>query len=112
VARESLVLLKNANSVLPAAVKIAANIAIVGPNADNGQVYLGNYQGNPSKLITVLDAFKTYHGANINYSVGCNGIDCPDSSLFSAAITAAEGADVIIAVMGLDQTIASEGHDW
>ncbi len=52
-ARESLVLLKNANRTLPLK-KDLKSIAVIGPNADAPEVLWGNYNGRPSRLITPL----------------------------------------------------------
>lgn len=54
--RESLVLLKN-DGILPLK-KDLKTIAVIGPNADNKEVLLGNYNGKPSKWTTVLDGIK------------------------------------------------------
>jgi len=52
-ARESIVLLKNKNNALPLK-KAPATIAVIGPNADSLDALEGNYNGTPSKPITVL----------------------------------------------------------
>src|SRR5947209_18199815 len=52
-ARESIVLLKNDNGTLPLR-KDIKSIAVIGPNADNVQVLLGNYNGQPSRATTPL----------------------------------------------------------
>jgi beta-glucosidase len=62
-ARESIVLLKNENHILPLAKRIK-KIAVIGPNADNQIAQLGNYNGIPSKTITVLDGIKQKLGNN------------------------------------------------
>ena len=54
--RESLVLLKN-NGILPLK-KDLKTIAVIGPNADDKEVLLGNYNGKPSEWTTVLDGIK------------------------------------------------------
>jgi beta-glucosidase len=56
-ARESIVLLKNANHVLPLK-KNLQSLAVIGPNADSPDVLWGNYYGRPSRLITPLAAIK------------------------------------------------------
>ena len=63
-ARESMVLLKN-NQVLPLS-KHLKKIVVLGPNADNAVSILGNYNGNPSKLVTILQGIKNKLGANTN----------------------------------------------
>src|SRR5688500_20060409 len=52
-ARESIVLLKNENNTLPLP-KDIKSIAVIGPNADEIQVLLGNYNGQPSRATTPL----------------------------------------------------------
>jgi beta-glucosidase len=56
-ARESIVLLKNANRTLPLN-KNLKSIAVIGPNADAPDVLWGNYNGRPSRLITPLAGIK------------------------------------------------------
>ena len=53
VARESMVLLKNAGHLLPLR-KNLGTIAVIGPNADQAPVLLGNYNGTPADPITPL----------------------------------------------------------
>lgn len=63
-ARESMVLLKN-NNVLPLS-KNMKKVVVLGPNADNSLSILGNYNGNPSKLVTILQGIKNKLGPNTN----------------------------------------------
>lgn len=63
-ARQSIVLLKNANNTLPLSKKIK-KIAVIGPNADNRIAVLGNYNGIPSEIITVLDGIKQKLGSGV-----------------------------------------------
>jgi beta-glucosidase len=62
-ARSSIVLLKNTGNTLPLNKKIKT-IAVIGPNADNRIAVLGNYNGIPSKISTVLDGLKEKLGSN------------------------------------------------
>ncbi len=56
-ARESIVLLKNENGLLP--LKNAyKTIAVIGPNADSLDALEGNYNGAPSKPVTVLTGIR------------------------------------------------------
>jgi len=57
-AHESIVLLKNAGSVLPLK-KDIGTIAVIGPNADAQEVLLGNYNGQPSKSVTPLAGIRS-----------------------------------------------------
>ncbi|GAA3741648.1 glycoside hydrolase family 3 C-terminal domain-containing protein [Flavobacterium ginsengisoli] len=56
-ARQSIVLLKNEKNTLPLSKKLK-KIVVLGPNADNSISILGNYNGTPSKLTTVLQGIK------------------------------------------------------
>ncbi|MCG2614302.1 glycoside hydrolase family 3 C-terminal domain-containing protein [Terrimonas sp. NA20] len=72
-AQQSIVLLKNTNNTLPLNKNIR-KIAIVGPNADNRISVLGNYNGIPSKIATVVDGLREKLGSNVEiiYEKGVN----------------------------------------
>lgn len=63
-AQQSIVLLKNENNTLPLK-KTIKKIAILGPNADNHISVLGNYNGNPSRIVSLLDGLKEKLGSNV-----------------------------------------------
>jgi beta-glucosidase len=63
-AQQSIVLLKNNNNILPIK-KSIKKIVVVGPNADNRVAVLGNYNGIPSQIVTVLDGIKAKVGKNV-----------------------------------------------
>jgi beta-glucosidase len=68
-AEKSLVLLKN-NGILP--LKNVKKIALIGPNANNFDILIANYNGEPVKPITPLTAFRERLGAaNVLYAPGC-----------------------------------------
>jgi beta-glucosidase len=71
-ARKSIVLLKNENNLLPLK-KGTGTVAVIGPNADQWQMLLGNYNGLPSKAITPLEGIrdKLGTGSKILYALGC-----------------------------------------
>ena len=52
-AQESIVLLKNSDNILPLGKDLRA-IAVIGPNADNFESLIGNYNGIPKDPVTVL----------------------------------------------------------
>ncbi len=54
VAREAIVLLKNQDNFLPLK-NAPATIAVIGPNANDLDALEGNYNGTPSKPVTILD---------------------------------------------------------
>lgn len=62
-ARQSIVLLRNEKNILPLN-KNLKKIVVLGPNADNAISILGNYNGTPSKLTTVLQGIKDKMGPN------------------------------------------------
>jgi beta-glucosidase len=75
-ARQSLVLLKN-NGVLPLKKENIRKIAFVGPNVDNPDVQLGNYNGTPAEIITPLKGITKAlpAGVEIINELGCNLTD-------------------------------------
>jgi beta-glucosidase len=52
-ARKSIVLLKNEKNILPLSKEIKT-IAVIGPNADNVESLIGNYNGIPKEPVTIL----------------------------------------------------------
>src|SRR6202023_1316187 len=69
-ARETLVLLKNSDHLLPIGTKYKT-IAVVGPNADSVDPLLGNYNGTPSKPVTILDGIrKRFSDSTVLYAAG------------------------------------------
>jgi beta-glucosidase len=75
-ARESIVLLKNEDNLLPLK-KDLASIAVIGPNADDLLVLLGNYNGTPRKAVTPLEGIRKKLGSTtrIYYVQGCERAD-------------------------------------
>lgn len=80
VARESIVLLKNSptesspgEKILPLK-KELKKIAVIGPNADNVDVLLGNYNGTPSNPVTALQGIldKAGEKTRVDFVQGCN----------------------------------------
>ena len=71
VARKSMVLLKNENEVLPLS-KDLRKIAVVGVNAADSAMLLGNYNGTPKSVVTILDGIKAkFDQADVTYVEGC-----------------------------------------
>lgn len=108
-AQESIVLLKNADGFLPLDRQKLRTVAVVGPNADDPIVLLGNYHGTPSSSVTPLQGLraKLEPEVEVLYARGC-GIRNADTSGFAEAVAVAERADVVIAFMGLSQLIEGE----
>lgn len=102
VARESIILLKNRNNILPFKSDIK-KIAVIGPNADNMYNQLGDYTA-PQKdesVVTVLDGIRARAGKaiQVDYVKGCAVRDT-NSSNISEAVAASRNADVSILVLG------------
>ncbi|WP_432713521.1 glycoside hydrolase family 3 C-terminal domain-containing protein [Pedobacter sp.] len=62
-AQQSMVLLKNENNTLPLS-KSLKKIVVLGPNADNAISVLGNYNGTPSNIATILKGIQDKVGQN------------------------------------------------
>lgn len=72
-ARQSLVLLQNKGGVLP--LKAGGDpIAVIGPNADDGPMMWGNYNGTPNRTVTILNGIKARH-KRVTYLKGCDLTD-------------------------------------
>ena len=112
-ARQSMVLLKN-DGILP--LKGTESIAVIGPNADQRDVLLGNYNGTPSRYATLLRGIQDMAEGPVYYARGChlfktkNLEDCLEHPLREAILTA-KRADVVVLCMGLDATIEGEQGD-
>lgn len=72
-ARKSIVLLKNEGNLLPLR-QSAKTIAVIGPNADDVDLLLGNYNGLPSNPVTPLAGIKrgAPRGTKVIYARGCS----------------------------------------
>jgi beta-glucosidase len=63
-ARKSIVLLKNDGNVLPLR-KSLKTLAVIGPNANDVDVLLGNYNGEPSAPVTPLEGIRRKVGTSM-----------------------------------------------
>jgi beta-glucosidase len=115
VAEESMVLLKN-DGLLPLDRAKIKRIAVIGANADSVLMLLGNYNGTPSNPVTILDGIKSVAGTNVEviYEPGCplalakDGSNKPDDKMMVAAVAAAQSADVVIYVGGINARLEGE----
>ena len=114
-ARESIVLLKNLKNSLPLDVKSIKNLVVMGPNANSSDTLLSNYQGIPSKAVSILEGITEVLAGNnataVHYTTVCADVKCEDISNANQALEIVNSADFVVMVMGLDQTVESEGHD-
>jgi beta-glucosidase len=115
IADESEVLLNNTNNALPLSTS-TSKIAVVGPLADDALDQLGpdvpiGYDTTPAdlkptdKIVTVADGIKAADpGASVTTVAGCPTFTvddpCNETSGFSAAVAAAQAADVTVVVVG------------
>ena len=128
-AASSFVLLKNQNNTLPLSKN--ANIALVGPLADNKRNMLGTWavSGVPEEAVTVMEGIKNVaKDANIRYAKGANISDDPTfvkranafaeeitvekdrtpQQLLEEAVRVAQASDVVVAVLGESANITGE----
>ena len=113
-ARESIVLLKN-EGVLPFKAGIK-KIAVVGPNADNAYMQLGNYNGQPipEHEKSIVAAIRDAAGdAEVFYCKACNHVTeetegVADFNKLSAQVS---DSDVIVVVTGLTAHLEGEEMD-
>lgn len=72
-AQESIVLLKNEDDLLPLR-KDLESVAVIGPNADDLEVLLGNYSGTPSQAVSVLEGIrrKVSGATRVYHAPGCD----------------------------------------
>lgn len=114
VAQKSLTLLKN-NGILPLNKEKLRNVAVIGPNAASVVPLNGNYHGTANEYHTVLDAVReALPGVRVNYTKGSHlyeyKLEDPGYSGDCLAEVKAQTdlADVVILVVGMDETIEGE----
>jgi beta-glucosidase len=122
--RESIVLLKNQNALLPLDKSKIKNILVTGPLANNASYAVSRYGPNNNPLTTVLDGIKAKLGKGVGvvYEEGCHVTNAgwPETEIIPTplspnekdsidrAVNAAKSADVIVAVLGEDETTVGE----
>lgn len=110
-ARESIILLKNENGVLPLKPDIQ-KIALIGPFSDNREDLLGswNFDGNPESVETVVDAFNrvTDPSTKIFWSRGTDVFGKADE--LNQAVELASRCDMAILAVGEPASFSGEAH--
>ena len=91
VSLESMVLLKNANSMLPLDAKALKSIAVIGPLAD--KVLMEGYSGTPPYTVSPLDGIRKKVGAGVTVNFAADNTN-------GAAVDAARKSDVAVVVVG------------
>jgi beta-glucosidase len=103
-ALESVVLLKNANGLLPLKKDSLKSVAVIGPLADS--IHWDWYGGIPPHAITPLQGIKDEVGPSVTVNYAADEIN-------NAAVNAARSSDVAIVVVGNDPTCGPDmAHDW
>lgn len=108
-AEESMVLLKNANQLLP--ITHQKKIAVIGPMAKNGVDLLGSWHGHgkENEVEMLYDGLvaEFKDKADVRYVEGCKvqGDDCAD---FAAALEAAQWSDIVVLCLGEKMTWSGE----
>ncbi len=112
IARQSIVLLRNNKGILPLSKKLKS-IAVIGPNANDSIVPLGNYNGNPAHVSTVLEGVRKVLGKDVNviYNKACNIVDTAGYIRdldFKPALEVAKSVDAIVFVGGISPRLEGE----
>jgi len=108
-AEESIVLLKNANNILPLQ-NTTQKIALIGPMAKDRDNIIGawSFNGKAKDAETIFEGLQNeFANTTINYAKGC-GFDGNDETGFAEAIAAANNSDVIVVCLGELKTWSGE----
>uniref|UniRef100_A0A453HDR6 Fibronectin type III-like domain-containing protein n=2 Tax=Aegilops tauschii subsp. strangulata TaxID=200361 RepID=A0A453HDR6_AEGTS len=108
-AQDGIVLLKNDASILPLDRAAVASAAVIGPNANNPGLLIGNYFGPPCESVTPLKGVQGYV-KDVRFLAGCGSAVCDVADTDQAAALAAS-SDYVLLFMGLSQQQESEGRD-
>ena len=109
IAKESMVLLKNEDNILP--LKKTEKVAYIGDYASNPH-YKGGGSSNvtPYKLVTPLDCVED--GYNVKFAKGFNIIDDEiDLELQNEAVELAKKSDKVVMFLGTNNDVESENYD-
>lgn len=110
IARESMVLLKNEDQILP--VSAGEKIAVIGAMARSPRYQgAGSSKINPTQVDNAFDGLLA-EGISATYSPGYyKNTDSVDAGLIDLACRAAEKADKVLLFAGLTESYESEGYD-
>lgn len=122
--RESMVLLKNENNLLPLNKSAIKNILVTGPLAAAKSYATSRYGPSHNPTTSVLEGITNYMGSNakVNYTKGCDVIDAnwPESEIIEtppttqeqasidSAVNLAKQSDAVIAVVGESENEVGE----
>ena len=109
-AAQSIVLLKNENSLLPLAK--GEKVAVIGDFAQTPRYQgAGSSAVNSIKVDSFLDCLAESGLNSVGYAKGFDRQGKPDEALKAEAVLLAKNADVVLLCMGLDEIKESEGID-
>ena len=122
-AKKSIVLLKNENSLLPIN-KNGQKITLIGHLADDNNSPLGNWRGagESNTAVTVLEGLENYGNNSITYKKGVDlyygetnfhnrvKLNHKDKTGFKEAKIAAKSADIVVMVLGEEGFQSGEGR--
>ena len=108
-ARESMVLLKN-DQLLPLQKNKLKKVVVMGPNADSRESLLGNYNGNPSRMLTPLQAIRERLGGwtEVEYIKGVDYVNTISADDLKQYVNRAKGADAVIFIGGISPRLEGE----
>lgn len=110
--RESMVLLKNENNLLPLQ-KDIKSVALIGPLADNQKDLLGTWvlAAKEDDVVTLKQGLENAIGrtCKINYARGCE-TDGDSTEGFAEAIEAAQNSDLVVMAVGESESHNGEAH--
>ena len=107
VARESMVLLKNEDNVLP--LNGTERIALIGPYISCAEAMLGSWIafGEEDRAVTIEQGFKNRFPGKVTAVKGCDPYEYVKGG-FTAAVNAVRNADVAVVTLGLPGNISGE----
>ena len=108
-AQESMVLLKNANNLLPLKKDLYNTILVTGTNSVSADALFGNYHGMSSNLVTFAEGITKAAGPGVGVQYDL-GSDYNDSTRFGG-LWVSENSDLTIAVIGLTPVLEGEEGD-
>ena len=125
-AHESIVLLKNAGSLLPLNPKALHTVALIGPDMQEEKSLLSRYGPLHTHVVTVFEGIRGAlpAGVQLLYAKGCDAVDAhfPQSDIenfpltqqeedsMDAAVAIARSADVVILAVGDNEKTIGESH--
>ena len=113
-ARQSVVMLKNADAVLPLRAGQLGSVALLGPLADAPYQQLGTwiFDGDPALSVTLRHALRERLGDDVrlNYLRVLEHSRSRDTSDFDAAVRLAEASDVVVLGLGEESILSGEAH--